>query len=130
MGRPNEGFGRGHVQGNNTRAQQQVPTDRSQPARQDDGWSSPTNIDRKEDTEKQQTSQVPPSEVPPPAEERLFTNWSSENSPRERVAQRVQSARSIETHRTANQGEQTARDPEDNEVLRYVLSDVTPTPSA
>ena len=130
MDRPNEGFGRGNVQGNNTRAQQQAPTDRPQPARQDDGWSSPTNIDRREDTERHQTSQVPPSEVPPPTEERLFTDWSSENSPRERVAQCVQSARSIESHRTVNQAEQTARDPEDNEVLRYVLSDVTPTPSA
>ena len=33
--------------------------------------------------------QVPSSEVPPPAEERLFTDWSSENSPRERVVQHV-----------------------------------------
>ena len=73
---------------------------------------------------------MPPSEVPPPTEERLFTNWSSENSPRERVAQCVQSARSIESHRTANQAEQTARDPEDNKVLRYVLSDVTPANQA
>ena len=39
-------------------------------------------------------------------------------------------ARSIESHRTMNQAEQSVRDPEDNEVLRYVLSDVTPTPSA
>ena len=38
MDRPNEGFGRGYVQGNNTRAQQQAPTDRPQPARQDDSW--------------------------------------------------------------------------------------------
>ena len=102
MDRPNEGFGRGNVQGNNTRVQQQPPTGRPQLARQDDGWSSPTNIDRREDTERHQTSQAPPSEVPPPAEERLFTNWSSENSPRKRVAQCVQSARSIESHRTVN----------------------------
>ena len=47
MDRPNEGFGRGNVQGNNTRAQQQAPTDRPQLARQDDGWSSPTNIERR-----------------------------------------------------------------------------------
>ena len=129
MDRPNEGFGRGNVQGNNTRAQPQAPTDRPQLARQDDGWSSPTNIDRREDTERHQTSQAPPSEVPPPTEERLFTDWSSKNSPRERVAQYIQSARSIESHRTADQAEQIVRDPDDNEVLRYVLSDVTHTPS-
>ena len=130
MDRPNEGFKRGYVQGNNTRVQQQASTDRPQQARQEDGWPSPTNIERREDTERHQMPQVPPSEVPPPTEERLFTDWSSENSPRERVAQHVQSARSVESHRTVNQTEQSARDPEDNEVLRYVLSDVTPTPSA
>ena len=95
MDRPNEGFRRGNVQSNNIRAQQPAPTERPQLVRQDDGWSLPTNIDRREDTERHQTPQAPPSEVPPPAEERLFTDWSSENSPRERVAQRVQSARSI-----------------------------------
>ena len=123
--RPNGGFGRG----NNTRVQQQASTDRLQPARQDDGWSSPTNVERRENTERNQTSQAPPSEVPPPTEERLFTDWSSENSPRERVAQRVLSARSDESCRTVNQREQTAWESNDNEVLRYVLSDVTPTPS-
>ena len=128
--RPNGGFGRGYVQGNNTRAQQQASTDRQQPARQDDGWSSPTNVERREDTERHQTSQVPSSEVPPPTEERLFTDWSSKNSPRERIAQHVQSARSVESHRTVEQTEQTVQEPDDNEVLRYVLSDVTPTPSA
>ena len=68
-------------------------------------------------------------EIPPPAEERLFTDWSSENFPRERVAQRVQSARSVESHRTANQAEQSVREPDNNEVLRYVLRDATHTPS-
>ena len=110
--------------------QQQASTDRPQPARQEDDWSSPTNAERREDTERYQTSQVSPSEVPPPTEERLFTNWSSEGSPRERVNQCNQSARSVESHRTVNQAEPSARDPEDNEVVRYVLSDVTPTPSA
>ena len=72
---------------------------------------------------------MPPSEVPPPTEERLFTNWNSEDSSRERVNQHNQSARSIKSNRTVNQTEQSARDPEDNEVLRYVLGDVTTTPS-
>ena len=64
--RPNEGFGRGYVQGNNTRAQQQAPTDRPQPARQEDEWSSPTNVERRDDTERHQTSQAPPPAAPLP----------------------------------------------------------------
>ena len=87
MDRPNGGFGRGYGQGNNTRAQQQAPTDRPQPARQEDEWSSPTNVKRRDDTERHQTTQVSPPAAPPPTEERLFTDWSSEDSPRERVNQ-------------------------------------------
>ena len=75
-------------------------------------------------------TQTSPSAVPPPTEERLFTDWSSKGSPRERVNQQIQSARSVESRRTINQTEQSVREPEDDEVLRYVLSDVTTTPSA
>ena len=107
----------------------EAPTDRPQPARQEDEWFSPTNVERREDTERHQTSQVPPPDAPPPTEERLFTDWSSEDSPRERVNQCNQSARSDGSNRTVNQTEQSVRDPEDNEVLRYVLSDMTTTPS-
>ena len=71
-----------------------------------------------------------PQAVPPPTEERLYTDWSSEGSPRERVSQQIQSARSVESRRTINQTEQSVRELEDDEVLRYVLSDVTTTPSA
>ena len=87
MDRPNGGFGRGYVQGNNTRTQQQTPTDRPQTARQEDEWSSPPNVERRDNTERHQTSQAPPPAAPPSTEERLFTNWSSEDSPRERVNQ-------------------------------------------
>ena len=72
---------------------------------------------------------MPPPNVPPPTEERLFTNWSSVDSPRETVNQHNQPARSVASNRTVNQTEQPTIDPEDNEVLRYVLSDVTTTPS-
>ena len=75
-------------------------------------------------------TQASPSAAPPPMEERLFTNWSSKDSPRERVNQQIQSARSVESRRTINQTEQSVREPGDDEVLRYVLSDVTTTPSA
>ena len=62
-------------------------------------------------------------------EERLFTDWSSIDSPRERVTQCNQSARSVEPNITVSQTEQPTIDSEDNEVLRYVLSDVTTIPS-
>ena len=58
--------------------------------------------------------------APPPTEERLFTNWSSEDPPRERVNQQIQSARSVESRRTINQAEQSVREPGDDEVLRYI----------
>ena len=127
--RPN-GFGRGYGQDNNARPQQQAPTDRPQLARQEDEWSLPPNVERRDDTERQWTTQTSPPAVPPPTEERLFTDWSSEGSPRERVSQQIQSARSVESRRTINQTEQSVREPGDDEVLRYVLSDVTTTPSA
>ena len=71
---------------------------------------------------------MPPPDVPPPTEERLFSNWSSIDSPRERVTQHIQSARSVEPNTTIIQTEQPTIDPEDN-VLRHILSDVTTTPS-
>ena len=87
-------------------------------------------LNRRDDTERHQTTQVSLPAAPPPTEERLFTNWSSEDSPRERVNQQIQSARSVESRGTINQMEQTVREPGDDEVLRYVLSDVTTTQSA
>ena len=43
----NGGFGRGFSQGNRIEVQQ-APTDRSQPDRQGEDWSMPTNIERRE----------------------------------------------------------------------------------
>ena len=71
MGRPNGGFGRGYSQGNGVGAQQ-APTDRPQPDRQEEDWSIPANVERREDTERHETSQAPPPDVPPPLEERFF----------------------------------------------------------
>ena len=87
MERPNGGFGRGNGRDNNVRPQQQAPTDRPQPARQEDEWSLPPTVERRDDAERWQTTQMSPPAAPPPTEERLFTDWSSEGSPRERVNQ-------------------------------------------
>ena len=51
MERPN-GFGRGNGRDNNIRTQQQAPTDRPQLTRQEDEWSLPPNVERRDDTER------------------------------------------------------------------------------
>ena len=61
MDRPNGGFGRGYSQGNGVGAQQAL-TDRPQPDRQEEDWSTPTNVERREDTERHKTAQLPPQE--------------------------------------------------------------------
>ena len=129
MERPNGGFGRGNGR-DNVRPQQQAPTERPQPARQEDEWSLPPTAERRDDAERWQTIQMSPPAAPPPTEERLFTNWSSEGSPRERANQQIQSARSVESRRTVSHAEQTVRGSGDDEVLRHAPGDVMTTSSA
>ena len=52
MERPNGGFGRGNSRDNTGKPQQQAPSDRPQPARQEDEWSLTPNIERRDDTER------------------------------------------------------------------------------
>ena len=64
--RPNGGFRRGFSQGNGIEVQQ-APTDRPQPDRPGEDWSMPTNVERRENgTERHETSQALPPNVPPP----------------------------------------------------------------
>ena len=119
MDRPNGGFRRGYSQGNGIEAQQ-APTDRLQPDRQEEDWSVPTNMERREnEIERHEISQAPPHNVPPPTEDRLFTDWSSIDSPRERETQCNLSARSVEpnTTQTLNQTEQPVLDPVRDEAV-------------
>ena len=56
MDRPNGGFGRGYSQGNGVETQQ-ATTDRSQPDRQEEVWSVPANVERREnETESSETN--------------------------------------------------------------------------
>ena len=65
MDRPNGGFRRGYSQGNGMETQQ-VTTDRSQPERQEEVWSVPTNVERREnETERHEIMQPPPPNVLP-----------------------------------------------------------------
>ena len=55
-------------------------TVRNQQDRQEEEWSVPTSIERREDdTVRQESKRAPPT--PPPLEDRLFTDWSSLDSP-------------------------------------------------
>ena len=63
--------------------------------------------------------------APPPTEERLFTDWSSEGSPRDRNNQHIQSARSVGTRRV----EPATREPEEEQAIRHILSEVSTTRS-
>ena len=83
MDRRNGGLGRGFSHGNGIEVQQ-TPTARTQPDRQEEDWSIPTNVERREnDIERCETPRDPPPPALPPTEDRLFTNWSSIDSPRE-----------------------------------------------
>ena len=87
---------------------------------------SPT-LERREDAGRQQITQASPLAAPPPTEERLFTDWSSEDSPRGRINQRLQLARSIESRRTISQMEQIEIRGDEEE--RHVPESVMTVPS-
>ena len=92
----------------------------------------PTNVQRREnEIERHETSQAHPPNVPPPTEDRLFTDWSSNNSPRERETQHNLSARSVEpnTTQTLIQTEQPELDPVRDEAVGNIFNDVTTVPS-
>ena len=92
----------------------------------------PTNVgNRENEIERHETSQAPPSNVPPPMEDRLFTDWSSIDSPREREAQCNLSTRSIEpnTTQTLNQTEQPELDSAREEAVGNIFYVVMAIPS-
>ena len=96
--RSNGGSGRGFSHGNGREIRGeigQVHSMRNQQDRQEGEWSVPTSIERREDdTARQESQRAPPT--PPPSEDRLFTNWSSLDSPRARTSPRNASVREVE----------------------------------
>ena len=123
MERPNGGFSRGN--GRTARSQQPVSIERPTPNRQDDEWSSPPPIDeRRSSMERCQTELTSFPAAPPPTEERVFTDWSSEGSPRERSARLLQTAQIVESQRT----EPDMGEPEGEQAIRYGLGDDVDSP--
>ena len=131
MDRPNRGMGRGFSHGNGIEVQQ-MPMGRTQPDRQEEDWPIPTTIERREnDAERHETSRAPPPPALPLTEDRLFTDWSSIDSPRERTSQCNISVRNTEPNltQTDNQADQSRSDSVRNEAMGNTLSDVTTFPS-
>ena len=87
MERPSGNSNRGNGQDNGVRLRGTTSASVPQMHRQDDEWSIPCVTERREDMERQQISQTSPLVTPPPTEERLFTDWSSEGSPQGRTTQ-------------------------------------------
>ena len=79
----NGGLGRGFSHGSG-RDVNQVRTARIQQDRQEEEWSVPSNVERRENAmERHESPRAPPT---PPSEDRLFTDWNSIDSPRERTS--------------------------------------------
>ena len=132
MDRSNGGLGRGFSHGNRIEVQQ-VQTGRTEPDRQDEEWSMPANVERREnDTERHESSRAPSPPAPPPTEDRLFTDWSSIDSPRERMSQCNDSAGDTEPNIiwTDNQVDQYRSESARAEAMGNTLGDVMTFPSA
>ena len=96
--RSNGGLGRGFSHGNGREIRgeiSQVHPVRNQQDRQEEEWSVLTSIERREDdTVRWESHRAPPT--PPSSEDRLFTGWSSLDSPKARTSPWNASVRNIE----------------------------------
>ena len=119
----NRGLGKGISCGNG-RGLGQVRTVRTQQDRQEEEWSVPTDIESREDAmERCESSRDPPT--PPPSEDRLFTEWSSLDSPTVRTSPRNVSLQDTEQiiNQPDNQTVQPGTEPAQVEVEGNILSD-------
>ena len=120
----NGGLGRGFSHGYG-REVNQVHSVRTRQDRQEEEWSIPSNVGRrKNDTERHASPRAPL--VPPLSEDRLFTDWSSIDSPRERTSPHNASARDIVPNisQPDNQTVQPGSEPARIEVTGNTFSDV------
>ena len=97
---------------------------------QEEEWSIPSNVGRREnDTERHESPRAPPA--PPPSEDRLFADWSSIDSPRERKSPPDASARDTVPNisQPDTQTVQPGSEPAKIEVTGNTPSDVMTFPS-
>ena len=97
---------------------------RNQQNRQEDKWSVPASIERREDNTLRRESQRP-SPTSPQSEDRLFTDWSSLDSPQTRTSPRNVYIRDIEQdgNQPNNQTIQLGSEPARIEVMGNALHD-------
>ena len=123
----NQGSGRGFSHGNGGEIRgeiSQMHNARNQQNRQEDEWSLPASIERREDkTLRRELQRVPPTS--PHSEDRLFTDWSSLDSPQTRTSPRNVSARDIEQdgNQPNNLTVQPGSEPAQIEVMGNALHD-------
>ena len=125
----NGGLGRGFSHGNG-REVNQVHTVRTQQDSQEDEWSIPSNVGRREnDRERCESPRAPLT--PPPSDDRLFTDWSSINSPRGRTSPPDASVRDTVPNisQPDTQTVQPGSEPARIEAMGNTLSDVMTFPS-
>ena len=97
---------------------------RNQQNRQGDEWSVSASIERREDNALRRESQrAPPTS--PHSEDRLFTDWSSLDSPQTRTSPRNVSVRDIEQdgNQPNNKTIQSGSEPAQIEVMGNALRD-------
>ena len=102
----------------------QIHNARNQQNRQEDEWSVPASIERRQDnTLRRELQRAPPTS--PHSEDRLFTDWSSLDSPWTRTSPRNVSARDIEQNgnQPINQTIQSGSEPARIEVMGNTLCD-------
>ena len=124
----NGGLGRGFSCGSG-RDVNQVHTARIQQDRQEEDWSVPSNMERRKNAmERCESPRAPPT---PPSEDRLFMDWSSIGSPRERTEPQNDLVRDIvpNINQPDNQTVQPGSEPARIEVMGNTLSDVMTFPS-
>ena len=116
--RSNGGLGRGFSHGNGRDIRGdicQVNTERDQQDRQEEEWSILASIERREDSPvRRELHRVPPT--PPPSEDRLFTDWSSLDSPHARTSPQNASVREIEQDINQPDNQTTQPGPESAQI--------------
>ena len=125
--RPNGGFGRGFLHGNGREIRGEISqtcSKRDQQSRQEDEWSIPANVERREDNTLRRESQRAPL-TSPQSEDQLFTNWSSLDSPQTRTSPRNVSVRDIEQDGNwpNNQTIQSGSEPAQIQMMGNALHD-------
>ena len=126
----NGGFGRGFSCGNrrgNGRESHQVTSERDQRDRQEEEWSIPASVGRREDIPAGQESPHRTPPTPTPLEDRFFTDWSSLGSPHVRTPPQSVLVGEIgpDINQPANQTTQPASEPTEIGVMGNALQDDT-----